>query len=245
MMFLALSFRHCSEPVLFCPSVSLYTQHTHTIQMYRGVYPDLPEEGSYAHPTISDHAAFVPIPSSSSSSSSMPPTINGAPAAAITMEQLAQEWGDRNRDNMDDTSKMSSSSSASSYTAPLPTTSSPPPPVSVVPATMEQLAREWSARNQDQVIPVSVDMGNGSTTTTTSFSTGFSTGEGAAAAAAATNLADSASLAPPSGDDSEDFDLVLRNACTAAVKKGLASHVDDLLVVTAGLPFGTPGAANM
>ena len=205
--------------------------------MYRGVYPDLPEEGSYAHPTISDHAAFVPIPSSSSSS--MPPTINGAPAAAITMEQLAQEWGDRNRDNMDDTSKMSSSSSASSYTAPLPTTSSPPPPVSVVPATMEQLAREWTARNQDQVIPVSVDMGNGSSTTTTSFSTG----EGAAAAA--TNSADSASLAQPSGDDSEDFDLVLRNACTAAVKKGLASHVDDLLVVTAGLPFGTPGAANM
>ncbi|KAL3904456.1 MAG: hypothetical protein SGILL_010061 [Bacillariaceae sp.] len=44
---------------------------------------------------------------------------------------------------------------------------------------------------------------------------------------------------------SDDFDLVLRNACRAALKKGLVSDPDDLLVVTAGLPFGTPGAANV
>ena len=44
---------------------------------------------------------------------------------------------------------------------------------------------------------------------------------------------------------SDDFDLVLRNACQAALKKGLVSDPSDLLVVTAGLPFGTPGAANI
>ena len=43
----------------------------------------------------------------------------------------------------------------------------------------------------------------------------------------------------------DDLDLVLRNACRAALKKGLVSDPDDLLVVTAGLPFGTPGAANV
>jgi pyruvate kinase len=43
----------------------------------------------------------------------------------------------------------------------------------------------------------------------------------------------------------DDFDLVLRNACRAALKKGLVSDPDDLLVVSAGLPFGTPGAANI
>jgi pyruvate kinase len=44
---------------------------------------------------------------------------------------------------------------------------------------------------------------------------------------------------------SDDLDLVLRNACRAALKKGLVSDPNDLLVVTAGLPFGTPGAANL
>ena len=44
---------------------------------------------------------------------------------------------------------------------------------------------------------------------------------------------------------SDDFNLVLRNACQAALKKGLVSDPADLLVVTAGLPFGTPGAANI
>jgi len=43
----------------------------------------------------------------------------------------------------------------------------------------------------------------------------------------------------------DDFDLVLRNACRAALKKGLVSDPDDLLIVTAGIPFGTPGAANV
>lgn len=44
-------------------------------------------------------------------------------------------------------------------------------------------------------------------------------------------------------DETDDFDMVLRNACRAALKKGLVSDPDDLMVVTAGLPFGTPGAA--
>lgn len=43
----------------------------------------------------------------------------------------------------------------------------------------------------------------------------------------------------------DDFDLVLRNACRAALKKGLVEDPNDLLVVTAGIPFGTPGAANV
>jgi len=44
---------------------------------------------------------------------------------------------------------------------------------------------------------------------------------------------------------SDDFDMVLRNACRAALAKGLVASPEDLLVVTAGLPFGTPGAANI
>ena len=51
--------------------------------------------------------------------------------------------------------------------------------------------------------------------------------------------------APVMERDADDFDLVLRNACRAALKKGLVSDPNDLLVVTAGLPFGTPGAANV
>mmetsp|Transcript_4768 Transcript_4768/g.7251 ORF Transcript_4768/g.7251 Transcript_4768/m.7251 type:complete len:589 (-) Transcript_4768:69-1835(-) len=43
----------------------------------------------------------------------------------------------------------------------------------------------------------------------------------------------------------DDFDMVLRNACRAALRKGLLSDPNDLLVVTAGVPFGTPGAANV
>jgi pyruvate kinase len=34
----------------------------------------------------------------------------------------------------------------------------------------------------------------------------------------------------------DDFDLVLRNSCRAALKKGLVTDPSDLLVVTAGLP---------
>ena len=51
--------------------------------------------------------------------------------------------------------------------------------------------------------------------------------------------------APLVEEATDDLDLVLRNACRAALKKGLVSDPDDLLVVTAGLPFGTPGAANL
>mmetsp|Transcript_13363 Transcript_13363/g.29076 ORF Transcript_13363/g.29076 Transcript_13363/m.29076 type:complete len:578 (-) Transcript_13363:970-2703(-) len=43
----------------------------------------------------------------------------------------------------------------------------------------------------------------------------------------------------------DDFDIVLKNACRAALRKGLVSDPSDLLVVTAGIPFGTPGAANI
>lgn len=43
----------------------------------------------------------------------------------------------------------------------------------------------------------------------------------------------------------DDLDVVLKNACRAALRKGLVNDPNDLLVVTAGLPFGTPGAANI
>lgn len=46
-------------------------------------------------------------------------------------------------------------------------------------------------------------------------------------------------------EDSGEFEMVLRNACRAALKKGLVTDPSDLLVVTAGIPFGTPGAANI
>lgn len=43
----------------------------------------------------------------------------------------------------------------------------------------------------------------------------------------------------------DDFRSMLARACEIAVKKGLVSSPNDLLVVTAGFPFGTPGAANI
>jgi len=46
-------------------------------------------------------------------------------------------------------------------------------------------------------------------------------------------------------ENDDDFDMVLKNGCRAALRKGLVSDPNDLLVVTAGLPFGTPGAANV
>jgi len=46
-------------------------------------------------------------------------------------------------------------------------------------------------------------------------------------------------------ENDDDFDVVLKNACRAALRKGLVNDPNDLLVVTAGLPFGTPGAANI
>ncbi len=45
--------------------------------------------------------------------------------------------------------------------------------------------------------------------------------------------------------DGDEFDTVLKNACRAALGKGLVTTPDDLLIVTAGLPFGTPGASNV
>eukprot|EP00587_Corethron_hystrix_P002470 CAMPEP_0113308706 /NCGR_PEP_ID=MMETSP0010_2-20120614/7047_1 /TAXON_ID=216773 ORGANISM="Corethron hystrix, Strain 308" /NCGR_SAMPLE_ID=MMETSP0010_2 /ASSEMBLY_ACC=CAM_ASM_000155 /LENGTH=588 /DNA_ID=CAMNT_0000163821 /DNA_START=222 /DNA_END=1988 /DNA_ORIENTATION=- /assembly_acc=CAM_ASM_000155 len=48
-----------------------------------------------------------------------------------------------------------------------------------------------------------------------------------------------------SSSSSDDFDLVLRDACRAALSKGLVTTPEDLLVVTAGIPFGTSGAANV
>lgn len=47
------------------------------------------------------------------------------------------------------------------------------------------------------------------------------------------------------GENDTDMDVVLKNACRAALRKGLVNDPNDLLVVTAGLPFGTPGAANI
>jgi pyruvate kinase len=45
--------------------------------------------------------------------------------------------------------------------------------------------------------------------------------------------------------DTDNFRDMLRAACEIAMKKGLVSDRNDLLVVTAGFPFGTPGAANI
>ncbi|KAL3933362.1 MAG: hypothetical protein SGARI_003724, partial [Bacillariaceae sp.] len=45
--------------------------------------------------------------------------------------------------------------------------------------------------------------------------------------------------------DTDDFRSMLGEACQIAIKKGLVDDANDLLVVTAGFPFGTPGAANI
>jgi len=47
------------------------------------------------------------------------------------------------------------------------------------------------------------------------------------------------------GLPTNDLDLVMRNACRAALKKGLVNDANDAIVVTAGLPFNSPGVANM
>ena len=49
----------------------------------------------------------------------------------------------------------------------------------------------------------------------------------------------------PDAYDVENFRDMLRSACEIAIRKGLVSDANDLLVVTAGFPFGTPGAANV
>lgn len=45
--------------------------------------------------------------------------------------------------------------------------------------------------------------------------------------------------------NTDDFRSMLKDACNMAIKKGLVDNQNDLLVVTAGFPFGTPGAANI
>ena len=45
--------------------------------------------------------------------------------------------------------------------------------------------------------------------------------------------------------NTDDFRGMLSFACETALKKGLVSDPNDLIVVTAGFPFGTPGAANI
>jgi pyruvate kinase len=45
--------------------------------------------------------------------------------------------------------------------------------------------------------------------------------------------------------DTEVFRDMLTFACKTALKKGLVKDPNDLIVVTAGFPFGTPGAANI
>ena len=45
--------------------------------------------------------------------------------------------------------------------------------------------------------------------------------------------------------DTDNFRDMLRAGCEIAIRKGLVSDSKDLLVVTAGFPFGTPGAANI
>ncbi|OEU09192.1 pyruvate kinase [Fragilariopsis cylindrus CCMP1102] len=45
--------------------------------------------------------------------------------------------------------------------------------------------------------------------------------------------------------DSDNFRDMLRAACEIANRKGLVEDPNDLLVVTAGFPFGTPGASNI
>lgn len=52
-------------------------------------------------------------------------------------------------------------------------------------------------------------------------------------------------LAADGAIDSDDFRGMLAFACDTAIKKGLVSDPNDLIVVTAGFPFGTPGAANI
>lgn len=45
--------------------------------------------------------------------------------------------------------------------------------------------------------------------------------------------------------DKDNFRSMLSVACEIGLKKGLVTDDKDLLVVTAGFPFGTPGAANI
>ena len=52
-------------------------------------------------------------------------------------------------------------------------------------------------------------------------------------------------VAAPGSIDTDDFRGMLSFACETALAKGLVSDPNDMIVVTAGFPFGTPGAANI
>lgn len=52
-------------------------------------------------------------------------------------------------------------------------------------------------------------------------------------------------VAAPGSIDTDDFRGMLFLACETALAKGLVSDPNDMIVVTAGFPFGTPGAANI
>lgn len=47
------------------------------------------------------------------------------------------------------------------------------------------------------------------------------------------------------GDTVQNFRTMLTKSCSVALRKRIAEEPTDLLVVTAGLPFGTPGIANI
>ncbi|KAL7452672.1 hypothetical protein ACHAWC_004396 [Mediolabrus comicus] len=54
-----------------------------------------------------------------------------------------------------------------------------------------------------------------------------------------------AEYCPKENLNTDNFRDMLQTACDIGLKKGLVSDDKDLLVVTAGFPFGTPGAANI
>ena len=47
-----------------------------------------------------------------------------------------------------------------------------------------------------------------------------------------------------SDEDAKDFDHMVERACHYALESGIAS-VGSSLVITAGVPFGTPGSTNL
>jgi pyruvate kinase len=51
--------------------------------------------------------------------------------------------------------------------------------------------------------------------------------------------------APEGTINPDDFRAMLQSACDIALLKGIVTDPNDLLVVTAGFPFGTPGASNI
>ncbi|KAL7574727.1 hypothetical protein ACA910_017291 [Epithemia clementina (nom. ined.)] len=176
-----------SVPILaLCP----FKETARQLALSWGVYPDLPEEGSYG--PNADHMGDLTFVASSSASkkavsSGGSSSSSTSTSTTTTMEQLAKEWGARNRDADEDRR----------------TTTMAPNSFSATTTTAQQ--------SQPQMPPASP-------------------------------LLQQPDYNLPATDD---FDLVLRHACTAAMNKGLVSNLDDLLVVTAGLPFGTPGAANI